>query len=128
MAEWSVPIIEKPLQDLVNAFLADEGDVLLTEHTLALINGLKIEVFSNEHPPPHFRVTCGDESNVFRIDNCSPMHGDGLKKKFNIIQNWHTDNKAALIAAWNKTRPTGCPVGEYKVTTPENKTDPKDKK
>ena len=128
MAEGSVPITGKPLQNLVNAFLADEGDVLLTEHTLAVINGLKIEVFSNEHQPPHFRVTCGDESNDFRIDNCSPMYDDGLKKKFKVIRKWHTDNKDALIAAWNKTRPAGCPVGEYKAPAPEKKPDPKGKK
>lgn len=89
---------------------------LLEEHTVARPNGLKIEIFSKEHPPPHFRVTYGGETNNFRIDTCEPMNGISLKKWFKTIKEWHSENRAALISTWNSTRPTGCPVGKIPVT------------
>lgn len=74
--------------------------------------GLKMYVYANEHPPPHFHVIYGSEENSFSILDAAPLYATGgLKKWFKTIKKWHQKNKAALIDAWNKSRPSDCPVG-----------------
>lgn len=119
----SLPLEGKALEDLKllcqhGPFLDDDGTVdnlPLNEHEVDRINGLKVEVFSNEHGKPHFRVIMGNESNSFRIDDCEPLY-EGLKPYLRNIRKWHKkkENKQALIEMWDKTRPTGCPVGKFK--------------
>jgi hypothetical protein len=74
---------------------------------------LKIEVFSNEHPPPHFRIKCGNETANYRISDCEQLNG-GLKRYHRTIKAWHARNKPKLIEVWNGRRPTDCPVGKYR--------------
>jgi Domain of unknown function (DUF4160) len=119
MNEWVVVIPGKPRNDLALSFqhgpiINDQGVRSLLEHEVGKLNGLKIEVFSDEHPPPHFRVKFGSETNCFRIADCKPMYGDSLKQYFRNIKKWHYDYKQVLIDAWNTTRPSDCPVGRYR--------------
>ena len=101
--------------------LDDQGRRLLEEHTVTQLQGLKVEIFSNEHPPPHFRVSYSGETNNFKIDDCSPMNGTSLKKWFRTIRKWHEDEKDKLTRIWNDTRPSGCTVG--RIGTERNKWD-----
>jgi hypothetical protein len=73
---------------------------------------LKIEIFANEHPPPHFRAKYGGETGNYRIRDCEQLNG-GLRRHYRVIREWHSKNKPKLIAAWNNFRPSDCPVGEY---------------
>ena len=73
--EWIVCIDDQ--DELAESFwngkiIDDHGNRSLTEATVARINKLKIEVFSNEHPPPHFRVIYAGKSNAFSIRDCTP--------------------------------------------------------
>src|SRR5947209_6957395 len=62
--------------------------------------GLKIEIFANEHPPPHFRVICAGETANYRINDCEQLNG-GLRRYYRVIRDWHSKNKPKLIEAWN---------------------------
>jgi hypothetical protein len=75
--------------------------------------GLRIEVVAREHPPPHFRVTCGGESANYRIADCFQLNG-GLHRHYSSIRAWHVTNKTKIIETWNRLRPSDCPVGEYR--------------
>ncbi len=119
MAEWIIEIPEELKKELENSFrngaiLNEQGRRPLNEEVVDRLNGLKIFVFSNEHPPPHFRVCYQNECNDFYIKNCAPMYGNALSKYLRNIKKWHKKNKNELIQFWNKKRPTDCPVGEYK--------------
>jgi len=92
----------------------DSGQRLLTEELLANLNGLRIEIFSNEHPPPHFRVHYAGETANFTIMDCAKLNG-GLKKWERNIRSWHSKNKATLIETWDRTRPSNCPVGPFRT-------------
>ena len=87
----------------------------LTEETVARVNGLKLEVFSDEHPPPHFRVKYQSSTANYKIADCSRINGRGevLKYEKN-IRLWWEENKPKLIEIWNQSRPSDCPVGSYK--------------
>ena len=52
----------------------DTGD--LVEFRKALVervNGFKFVIFADEHPPPHFHVFFGGESNSFSIVDATPL-------------------------------------------------------
>ena len=121
MAEWAVDVDPELVAELDACFqlgpLDEDGKRLAVKKFAGQINGLKIEIFSNEHSPPHFRVKHGAESCNYRIDNCRPCNPErGLKKFHRNIKKWHSKNKNHLIKTWNETRPSGCPVGEYNAS------------
>lgn len=95
----------------------DAGRRMLGEQLVANIGGLRVDIFSNEHPPPHFKVSYAGESNNFTIDDCRPLNGNALSKFFRNIKKWHGENKATIEKRWNDTRPTGCTVGNVRQSS-----------
>lgn len=78
---------------------------------VARINGLKIEIFANEHAPPHFHVTSNDIDATFSIADCELLEGRVSRKDQRLIAFWHGEAKNKLIEFWNQSRPSNCPVG-----------------
>jgi hypothetical protein len=118
MSEWIVPVSDDLAKELGDSFamgpiIDDAGTRYLTEEVFDRLNGLKIEIFSNEHPPPHFRVCFQGECNNFTIKDCTPMNGSALSTYIRNIKKWHKKRKKELIKFWNSKRPTDCPVGNY---------------
>ena len=91
----------------------ENGESFLIEirQLVARVNGLKIEVYSNEHPPPHFHVKAPNVNASFDIESCSLLDGDVGNRDKKKIQFWHKHAKPLLIEVWNSTRPTDCTVG-----------------
>jgi len=119
--EWKVDVPMKVAKKLAESLrqgpiFNDQGRRYLTEIKVAQLDGIKIEIFANEHPPPHFRVKYAGEAANYTISDCTQLDGD-LKKWYRNIKRWHQDNKDFLIERWNKTRPSDCPVGEYREET-----------
>ena len=86
MTVWTLPV---PIE------LADSLERLLddaTSHDIEFLvgfgNGFKVEIFANEHPPPHFHVTYKNDENTFRISDAAPMHAEGLNRHFRHIRKW----------------------------------------
>lgn len=117
--EWTVEIDDVKALRLLECYLQSDvvsdtrggGDNL--KALVGRINGHKVEVFSNEHPPPHFRVSATGESANYRIENCEPTT-PGLERHQRSIKRWHSMNKHLLIRMWNEMRPSDCPVGIYR--------------
>ena len=112
MREWSVPVPEELSEELHSLLTTATADEI--EFLVSFSDGYKVEIFADEHPPPHFRVSYKGASNTYRIDNCEPMHGDALRRHYRRIRKWHAKNRARLIDVWNTTRPTDCPVGAFR--------------
>jgi hypothetical protein len=97
--------------------LAEERDdgheyVYMEKAGVGELGGSKMQIYSNEQPPPHFHVKYNGQENSFRIDDASPLYPNGdLKKWFKNIKNWHKKHKSELVNSWNELRPEGCPVG-----------------
>lgn len=122
MAEWVVNFKdEECVKELHNSFeqgpmLNESGRRKLEEKVFDKLGGLKIEVFADEHPPPHFRVSCAGESNSYSLETGEPLYKEPktLARFRHNIRSWHKKNKDKLISHWNDFRPTDCPVGKYK--------------
>src|SRR3954471_4421458 len=118
MPIWEVEIPQEAVDELQKSFdlgpiVDDAGRRFLIERKVDEIGALKVIVYSDEHPPPHFLVKCSEGSCRFEIDDCSPLD-DGLEKFRRNIKAWHKKNRQLLIDAWNESRPSDCPVGEFR--------------
>jgi len=77
---------------------------------------LKIQIYSKEHPPPHFHVDTSENSASFRITDCKMIDGYFPGKKYKVIRRWWKNNVQRLVNEWNRIRPTDCPVGEVALS------------
>lgn len=117
---WRIEV-DRALVDSLEASL-DQGPIvdnlgrrLLTEAKVGVDGGLKFEIFANEHPPPHFRVSYQGETANFTIHDCRKING-GLDRFSKNIRQWYQSNRDSLIRTWNERRPTDCPVGVIPVS------------
>jgi hypothetical protein len=94
----------------------EDGELFLieTKQLVDRINGLKLEIYPNEHPPPHFHAKSATINASFNIENCDLLHGKVSSKDHEKIRFWHQKCKPILIEVWNITRPTVCKVGPYR--------------
>ncbi|MBK9132077.1 MAG: DUF4160 domain-containing protein [Gammaproteobacteria bacterium] len=88
-----------------------DGSLYEIRQLVAQVQGLRIDVFSREHAPPHFHVSSADIDAVFSVEDCSLIRGtiDGRSRK--LVEWWYERGRETIVAAWNATRPSDCPVG-----------------
>jgi hypothetical protein len=119
VTEWRVPV-EETLAEALRRSLTDgpivddEGRRLLTEARVDAFNGFRVDIFADEHPPPHFRVSYGGETANYRITDGLKLNG-GLDRYQRNIRDWHAKHHDLLISTWNRLRPSDCTVGEVRV-------------
>lgn len=82
--EWAVELEGHVTDELLLALERRSEETDHIEFLVGFSKGLKIEIFANEHPPPHFRVLYQGESNNFRIADCSAINGDGLRAYYQV--------------------------------------------
>lgn len=88
-----------------------DGSLYEIRQLIARVNGLRIEVFSKEHAPPHFHVTSENIDAVFSVADGAFICGtiDGRSRK--LVEWWYARARSVVISAWNESRPSDCPVG-----------------
>jgi hypothetical protein len=101
------------LERLLGMGVAVFGDdnLIFIRQRLDTVNGLKIEIFPREHPPPHFHVSGNGVDATFTITDCTPVAGELQAKDLALVRWWHKRARQDLINTWNSTRPADCPVG-----------------
>jgi hypothetical protein len=68
--------------------------------TVAVIDGMKVQFFPNEHPPPHFHVVFAEYRALVRIDTMTVWQGSLPRNKLRRIMEWATPRQAILMATW----------------------------
>lgn len=123
MAEYSIPVSNDLIDELERSIsrgvmeIHPNGSFSITGQKVLVgrIDGLKVEIFANDHPPPHFRVKLQGSTANFRISDGGCINGSGEVMRYQgNIARWHQTNKQKLIDTWNRMRPTDCSVGEYR--------------
>lgn len=91
-----------------------DGSLYEIKNLVDKVGRFKVEVRSDEHPPPHFHLTGGRVNASFTIEKCECFRGRIYPGDAKIIQFWYNaGGREKLISAWNSTRPTDCPVGKF---------------
>src|ERR1700682_1872524 len=63
-------------------------------HMVDRVNGLRIIIWADEHPPPHFHVAYQGEDASFGILNCARLPGvSGLERYDSVIFRWWLENR-----------------------------------
>lgn len=116
MDEWAL-WLEAILHGPCSIFVSSGESILLQgKQLIDRLAGLKIEIYPDEHPPPHFHVRSPEINASFAIEDCRLLTGRASASAIDKIKYWHKHSKPKLIEAWNSTRPTNCQVGPYTGT------------
>jgi Domain of unknown function (DUF4160) len=101
------------LQQLLSENLAvwEDGSLLNIKKLVERVESLRIEIYANEHPPPHFHVKAPGIDGTFDILTCELLRGTVPGRERRLIEWWHRHGRSLLIKACNQSRPTDCPVG-----------------
>jgi hypothetical protein len=104
---------EIQLNDFINAgatFYIEQ--IIETKKLVEKYNGIKIEIYPNDHVPPHFHIVSNGNNASLAIDDCRVLENSGFSTKvIKNIQNWFLHSKDRLIEVWNETRSSNCVVG-----------------
>lgn len=118
---YTIPVaaaLAAELEDSLNAgpMIDDLGRRMLNEEELARFNGVSVQIYADEHPPPHFHVRHAGANVSFAIDSGRRLPGmkglDGFDRN---VAKWWRDHRCDLILAWNRLRPSDCLVGPVAV-------------
>jgi hypothetical protein len=101
------------LEHLISGGFAvwDDGSLYSIKQLVGRANGLKIEIFAREHPPPHFHVSGGDIDATFSLVDGSQLEGKVSGRDRALVGWWYSRSRSLLVRTWNQTRPENCPVG-----------------
>jgi hypothetical protein len=121
LAVTEVAVPQALIDELSESFrqgpmVTSTGMRMLTEETVAKLDGMTIVIQADEHPPPHFHVRFAGGNASFSIaDGVRLPKVKGLEKYDHNIRKWWANNRCTLIDTWNRTRPDKCPVGPMAV-------------
>lgn len=104
--EFLVNYLERYInQTLVN----DNLGVYFIKRQVEKIRNMKIEIYSNDHNPPHFHVKSNDLTinATFRLDDCALINGQIERDDLKRIEAFYKDKYIQLIMKemWNKSKP-----------------------
>ncbi len=69
--------------------------------TVAVFDGVKIQFYAAEHPPPHFHAIHAEHRVQIAIDPLRVLNGDLPPAKLSAVLSWARPRRAALLAAWD---------------------------
>jgi hypothetical protein len=73
--------------------------------TLKIIDSVKIDIYSREHPPPHFHAIYGDSEALITIENFEIYAGRLPKPQLNKVINWAKINQALILENFKRLNP-----------------------
>ncbi|WOJ90575.1 DUF4160 domain-containing protein [Methylocapsa polymorpha] len=68
--------------------------------TVATIDGVKIQFYFDEHPPPHFHAVFAEFTAQIQIDPSQVLRGSLPQAKLAAVLDWTRKNRDALTSAW----------------------------
>jgi hypothetical protein len=68
--------------------------------TVAVVDGVKIMLYANEHPPPHFHAKFAEFHAVIDIDKLAIVRGSLPPSKSNVVIHWATGRQEVLRSAF----------------------------
>lgn len=73
--------------------------------TLKVIDSIKIDIYSREHPPPHFLTIYAEYEELIEIEDLSTYAGRLPKVQRNKVIAWAEKNKSLLAENFARLNP-----------------------
>lgn len=67
---------------------------------VAIIDGVKIEFYPDEHPPPHFHARYAGFVAQIEIRTCRVLRGSLPPAKLGPVLSWASQHRSGLTDAW----------------------------
>jgi hypothetical protein len=68
---------------------------------VAIINGIKIELYFDEHPPPHFHARYAEFIAQINLETLEIIKGSMPRPQMRMIHEWAVPRRGVLRAAWD---------------------------
>jgi hypothetical protein len=72
--------------------------------TISIFFGILIEMFWNEHAPPHFHARYGEHKATFDIKKLELMEGFMPRRANNLVLDWAELHQDELLVNWDLCR------------------------
>jgi Domain of unknown function (DUF4160) len=72
--------------------------------TISIFFGIMIEMFWNEHAPPHFHAKYGEHQATFDIKKLELMEGFLPRRAKNLVLDWAELHQSELLSNWDLCR------------------------
>jgi hypothetical protein len=69
--------------------------------TVAIIAGVKIQFYPDEHPPPHFHARIAEFVAQVRIEPVEVLRGSLPANKVRDVLDWAGQHQVELMRVWN---------------------------
>ncbi len=69
--------------------------------TISQFFGIVIQMFWNDHAPPHFYCQYGDHEAIINIKTLEVIEGKLPRRAMNLVLDWAELHQAELIEDWN---------------------------
>jgi len=68
--------------------------------TVAAFKGVKIEMYGDEHPPPHFHARYAEFVTMVAIGDLEVLEGSLPLPQLRLVRQWASMRTNLLLAAW----------------------------
>jgi hypothetical protein len=68
--------------------------------TLSYFYGIVIQLFWDDHPPPHIHASYAGEEAVFQISNSTILRGQMPPRATRFVLEWMEQHRKELMEAW----------------------------
>jgi len=72
--------------------------------TISVFYGIVIQMFWNEHAPPHFHALYGEHEALIDLRDLSVMRGSLPRRAMALVIEWATDHRDDIMEDWNLCR------------------------
>lgn len=72
--------------------------------TVAVVEGVKIVFYHDEHPPPHFHAYLAEHEASFEIETLTLLEGSLPPGKLKVVRAWAEPRREKLFVAWYTAR------------------------
>lgn len=70
--------------------------------TLSVFYGIVIQMFWDDHPPPHFHATYAGEEPMIEIESSRVLQGHLPRRALRFVLEWTELHRDELMEAWDK--------------------------
>jgi len=73
--------------------------------TIEILDGIKINIYPNEHQPPHFHAIYAEHEALIRIADLEIEKGGLTKKQYKKIKKWAIEHKKSIYEIFIQFNP-----------------------
>jgi hypothetical protein len=71
---------------------------------LAIVDGVRITVYPNDHPPPHVHTVIAEHEATLSVATAELLEGSLPRPKLEAIKRWHMAHRDEIAYLWQQVQ------------------------